>query len=90
MDGGSAAEAHSIQVRYPIIPLPICFTRSFRMAASMRKRIVQDFQSQLYKTCGIRSLVFTAYESEERDLKICMYVIRSTYVHMALMTEHAS
>ena len=54
------------------ISLPICFTRSYRMAASMWKRIVQDFQSQLYKTCGIRSLVFTAYESEERDLKICM------------------
>lgn len=40
------------------------------MAASIRKRIVQDFQSQLYKTCGIRSLVLTAYEGEDKDLKL--------------------
>jgi hypothetical protein len=43
-----------------------------RMASSMRKRIIQDFQRQLYKTCGIRSLVLTAYEGEDNDLKICL------------------
>lgn len=43
-----------------------------RMASSMRKQIIQDFQRQLYKTCGIRSLVFTAYEGEDNDLKICL------------------
>ena len=48
------------------------FILLYRMAASMRKRIIQDFQSQLYKTCGIRSLVLTAYESEDHDLKISM------------------
>jgi hypothetical protein len=42
------------------------------MASSMRKRIIQDFQRQLYKTCGIRSLVLTAYEGEDNDLKICL------------------
>ncbi|KAH9009281.1 hypothetical protein EDB84DRAFT_1571316 [Lactarius hengduanensis] len=36
-----------------------------RMASSMRERIIQDFQGQLYKTCGIRSIVLTVYESEE-------------------------
>ncbi|KAH9010548.1 hypothetical protein EDB85DRAFT_2161146 [Lactarius pseudohatsudake] len=41
-----------------------------RMASSMRERIIEDFQSQLYKTCGIRSIVLTAYESEENNLKI--------------------
>lgn len=40
------------------------------MAASIRKRIIQDFQRQLYKTCGIRSLVLTAYEGEDHDLKL--------------------
>ncbi|KAH9012464.1 hypothetical protein EDB84DRAFT_1569213 [Lactarius hengduanensis] len=41
-----------------------------RMASSMRERIIEDFQSQLYKTCGIRSIVLTAYESEDNNLKI--------------------
>ncbi|KAH9069394.1 hypothetical protein EDB83DRAFT_2314420 [Lactarius deliciosus] len=36
-----------------------------RMASSMRERIIQDFQSQLYRTCGIRSIVLTAYEDEQ-------------------------
>ena len=40
-----------------------------RMAASMRKRVIQDFQRQLYKTCGVRSLVLTAYEGEDESLK---------------------
>ncbi len=46
------------------------------MASSMRKRIIRDFQSQLYKTCGIRSLVLTSYEGEDGDLKVAMYVIQ--------------
>ncbi|KAI9436269.1 hypothetical protein H4582DRAFT_2058933 [Lactarius indigo] len=41
-----------------------------RMASSLCERIIQDFQSQLYKTCGIRSIVLTAYEGEDNDLKI--------------------
>ncbi|KAF8265608.1 hypothetical protein EI94DRAFT_1702359 [Lactarius quietus] len=41
-----------------------------RMAASIRKRVIQDFQSQLYKTCGIHTLVLTAYEGEDGDLKV--------------------
>ncbi|KAH9037487.1 hypothetical protein EDB85DRAFT_1888399 [Lactarius pseudohatsudake] len=41
-----------------------------RMASSMRERIIQDFQIQLHKTCGIRSLVLTAYEAEDNTLKI--------------------
>ncbi|KAI9437168.1 hypothetical protein H4582DRAFT_2058173 [Lactarius indigo] len=41
-----------------------------RMASSLREQIIQDFQSQLYKTCGIRSIVLTAYEGEDNDLKI--------------------
>ncbi|KAI9428965.1 hypothetical protein H4582DRAFT_2066083 [Lactarius indigo] len=41
-----------------------------RMASSLRERIIQDFQSQLYKTCGICSIVLTAYEGEDNDLKI--------------------
>ncbi|KAH8985230.1 hypothetical protein EDB86DRAFT_2833172 [Lactarius hatsudake] len=41
-----------------------------RMASSMREWIIEDFQSQLYKTCGICSIVLTAYESEDNNLKI--------------------
>ncbi|KAH8992193.1 hypothetical protein EDB92DRAFT_1816038 [Lactarius akahatsu] len=41
-----------------------------RMASSMRERIIQDFQSQLYRTCGIRSIVLTAYEGEDNNLKV--------------------
>jgi hypothetical protein len=39
------------------------------MASSMCKRIIQDFQRQLYKTCGVRSLVLTVYEGEDETLK---------------------
>ena len=42
------------------------------MASSMRKRIIQDFQSQLYKTCGICSLVLTAYEGKDNNLKVAL------------------
>ena len=42
------------------------------MASFMRKQIMQDFQKQLYKTCGNCSLVLTAYEGEDNDLKICL------------------
>ena len=42
------------------------------MATSMRKQIIQDFQRQLFKTCGIHSLVLTAYEGKDNDLKICL------------------
>lgn len=63
---------------YPIILSLIAATNysfTHRMAASMRKRIVQDFQMQLFKTCGIRSLVLTAYEGEDHDLNICLYAM---------------
>ena len=43
----------------------------------MRKRMIHDFQSQLYKMCGIRSLVLTAYEGEDQELKVGMYVFES-------------
>ena len=44
----------------------------WQMATSMCKCIIEEFQSQLFKTCGIRSLVLTAYEGEDHDLKVCM------------------
>ena len=48
-----------------------------RMATSMRKRIIHDFQSQLFKTCGIRTLVLTAYEGENQELKVGMCVFHA-------------
>ncbi|KAF8263643.1 hypothetical protein EI94DRAFT_1703852 [Lactarius quietus] len=41
-----------------------------RMASSLRKQIVQDFQRQLFKTCGICTLVLSAYKIEDNDLSI--------------------
>ncbi|KAF8261343.1 hypothetical protein EI94DRAFT_1705592 [Lactarius quietus] len=41
-----------------------------RMASSLRKQIVQDFQRQLFKTCGIHTLVLSAYKIEDNDLSI--------------------
>ncbi|KAF8268580.1 hypothetical protein EI94DRAFT_1800312 [Lactarius quietus] len=41
-----------------------------RMASSLRKRIIQDFQRQLFKTCGIRTLVLSTYKTEDNDLSI--------------------
>jgi hypothetical protein len=64
-------QSRCVGLYVPIDPaIPYSFTH--RMAASMRKRIIQDFQRQLFKTCGIRSLVLTAYEGEDHDLNICL------------------
>ncbi|KAF8263449.1 hypothetical protein EI94DRAFT_1807172 [Lactarius quietus] len=41
-----------------------------RMASSLCKQIVQDFQRQLFKTCGIHTLVLTTYNTEDNDLSI--------------------
>ena len=50
--------------------LPICF---FRMAsAAFRGWIVRDFQTQLYKTCGMRSIVLVAYEDKDGNVRASM------------------
>lgn len=40
----------------------------------MHKWIIQDFQRQ-FKTCGIHSVVLTAYEGEGHDLNIALWVM---------------
>ena len=51
----------------------------FRMAnAGYRHRIIQDFQTQLYRTCGMRSTILVAYEDESGNIWACMYVIDVT------------
>jgi hypothetical protein len=70
---GCPTKAYSVQVGQSIIhPLSLLLSSLCRMASSMRKRIIQDFQSQLYKTCGIRTLVLTAYEGEDNDLNVAL------------------
>jgi hypothetical protein len=70
---GYSTKAYSIQVSHPLHCLPpLPSTSIYRMASSMRKRIIQDFQSQLYKTCGVRTLVLTAYEGEDNNLKVSL------------------
>ncbi|KAI9437877.1 hypothetical protein BJY52DRAFT_1229989 [Lactarius psammicola] len=39
-----------------------------RMASSMSGKIIQDFQAQLFKTCGIRCVVLTAHEHENGSI----------------------
>jgi len=47
-----------------------------RMAsAAIRGRIVRDFQTQLYRTCGARSIVLVAYQKEDGTPQVSMYII---------------
>ena len=47
-----------------------------RMAnAGYRRQIIRDFQTQLYKTCGMRSTILVAYEDEKGNIRACMYAI---------------
>ena len=57
------------------VPSPIPL---FRMAnAGYRRRIVRDFQTQLYRTCRIHSTILVAYEDEDGNVRASMYVIGS-------------
>lgn len=48
----------------------------FRMAnAGYRRRIIRDFQTQLYKMCGMRSVILVAYEDDAGIIRASMYVI---------------
>jgi hypothetical protein len=44
-------------------------------SAAIRGRIIRDFQTQLYRTCGIRTTIFLAFAGEDGTPKIGMYVI---------------
>jgi len=44
-------------------------------SASIRGRIIRDFQTQLYRTCGVRSMVFLAYGKEDGNPQVAMYVV---------------
>jgi hypothetical protein len=47
-----------------------------RMASAViRRRIVRDFQTQLYRTCGVRSAVLIAYGKEDGMPQVALYVI---------------
>ncbi|KAN0134641.1 hypothetical protein V8E53_007426 [Lactarius tabidus] len=41
-------------------------------SAAYRRRMVRDFQTQLYKTCGIHSVVLLAYADESGRVLACM------------------
>jgi hypothetical protein len=42
------------------------------MAQSMRKQVIQDFQKQLYKICGVQTIVLSAYQDENNKLALGM------------------
>ncbi|KAI9437098.1 hypothetical protein BJY52DRAFT_1230222 [Lactarius psammicola] len=75
------APPSNIQARFTGPTLPIN-TAINRMASSMSGKIIQDFQAQLFKTCGIQCVVLTAYEHENgRTLSIstCITVYRDVF-----------
>jgi hypothetical protein len=41
-------------------------------SAEIQGRIVRGFQTQVYKTCGVRSIVLMAYKKEHRDPQVSM------------------
>jgi hypothetical protein len=45
-----------------------------RMASSVGAKIIRDFQSQLFTTCGIQTIVLTAHQHESGQLITGMYV----------------
>ena len=79
-DWTADAPPPKVQSRLACYILLICYANCLvcRLASSMRQRIIEDFQRQLYKTCGIRTLVLTAYEGEEHDLRVGMCVSSDT------------
>jgi hypothetical protein len=47
------------------------------MASTIKSRIIRDFSTQLYRTCGIRCIVLLAYQDEDGEIKAGMYVFQS-------------
>jgi hypothetical protein len=48
-----------------------------RMAqAAFRGRIIRDFQTQLFRTCGMRSIVLVAYEDKDGNARAAMYAFQ--------------
>ncbi|KAF8263343.1 hypothetical protein EI94DRAFT_1704054 [Lactarius quietus] len=41
-------------------------------SAAIRRWIVRDFQTQLYRTCGVQSIVLIAYAKEDRTPQVAM------------------
>jgi hypothetical protein len=46
-------------------------------SAKIRGRLIRDFQTQLYKTCGIRTIVLLAFAKEDGTPQVAMYVIET-------------
>jgi hypothetical protein len=64
-----------IQAKYVILVVIIGsrLIHMVRMAsAPYRHRIVRDLQTQLYKTCGVHSVMLVAYPDESRHVMACM------------------
>ena len=77
-DWSENAPPNHIQSRQVIhhFPCTIPLIQPPRMAtAAIRGRIIRDFQTQLYKTCGVRTIVLLAYAKEDGTPQVAMYVI---------------
>ncbi|KAN0141769.1 hypothetical protein V8E53_000231 [Lactarius tabidus] len=44
-----------------------------RMASSVSARIIRDFQSQLFRSCGVRCIVLTAHQQEDNTIVTGMF-----------------
>jgi hypothetical protein len=81
---GCSSQVSGISYIYaPSVPLTLSNSHLCRMAsAAFRSRIVRDFQTQLFKTCGMRSVVLVAYEDKDGHVRAAMYFVRC-YVWIA-------
>ena len=71
-------------VGFPIPSRDVPIVHLSRMAsAPIRCWIIRDFQTQLYKTCGMQSVVLVAYEGKDGHVKASMCVSLSSCMKLS-------
>lgn len=74
-DGAPPPEVQARFVVHVVILSSGCWHDS-RMASSISARIIRDFQSQLFRSCGLRCIVLTAHQNENAQIITGLYVLR--------------
>ena len=54
------------------------------MANSIRAKMIRDFQDQLYRTCGVRCIILSAYENEDGKIVAGMWVFQEQICWMPI------
>lgn len=77
-DWSENAPPNHIQSRQVVSPF-LCTTPLIQLprmaSATIRGRLIREFQTQLYRTCGVRTIVLVAYAKEDGTPQVAMYVI---------------